>query len=410
MPTAQQREAYAALLISHGVRLQPGQPLVLSASVENYPFARLVAEKAYEAGAREVHLLWGDDEISRLTYLRAADEVFTTFPGWRKQLYEEFDALNAAYLRVESSDPEALKEADPARLRAFSICAQTALKEHSERLMADRLVWGIGAVPSGAWARKVFPGLPEAEAVERLWAAILKASRADGPDPAAAWEAHDAALSRRAARLNQNQFAALRFQNGLGTDLTIPLPDHHIWEGGAATAPDGRSFFPNIPTEEIFTAPHRLGASGHVVSALPLSYQGQLIEGIELTFQDGLVIAHKAAKNQAALENLLGIDEGARRLGEVALVPADSPIAVQKLLYYNTLFDENAACHIALGRAYPNCIKDGVNLSEKERTQRGLNDSLTHVDMMIGTEDLSIRGIRPDGTAEPVFIDGKFAF
>lgn len=404
------QEKYAELIIREGVNLKPGQPLFITGYVENYQFVRLVAEAAYAYGAKEVHIRWVDEVISRLTYLHGSEDLFTAYPAWQKSMFEHYDNQHAAYVHIHAANPEAYKGVDATRLQTASITQRKALADHTALTMNNNLAWCVAGAPSIAWAKKVFPQLNADAAMEALWDAILKSSRAGGADPAAEWHKHCETLDSRAKWLNAQQFTSLHYTNSLGTDLTIALPKEHIWEGGGSLTTDGHWFSPNIPTEEIFTAPHRLGVNGCVMASMPLVYQGDVIENIELTFKDGLVTAHKASKNQALLENLLAVDEGSRRLGEVALVPYDSPISNQNILFYDTLYDENASCHLALGKAYPTCLAGSVSLTKEQQLEAGLNESLEHEDFMIGTADLSIVGTKSDGTTVDIFAAGNFAF
>ncbi|MCL2287144.1 MAG: aminopeptidase [Firmicutes bacterium] len=399
---------YAELLVRAGGNVQKGQLVVISCSVDNAPFGRLVRDAAYDAGASEVRIDWSDETSGRALYLRGADEVFDEFPQWRVQKYKEQDDKGAVYLHILSSDPDNLAGVDPNRLRRFSKVANQATKEHSTLTMSGALRWSIVATPSPKWAAKVFPDLPEAEATERLWEYILKAARADGENAVADWEIHDKNFIKRVDYLNKQQFAALRFTTGIGTDLTLGLVKDHVWAGGSEVAKDGVSFFPNIPTEEIFTMPHREKAEGRVVASMPLSYQSNLIEGFEMTFKDGKVVSYKADKGQEILKNIVEMDDGAARLGEVAIVANSSPIGQMNTLFYNTLFDENASAHLALGKAYPKNMAGGNELTLEERVAKGGNDSLIHVDFMFGTADMRIVGIKEDGTEEVFFDKGEF--
>jgi len=399
---------YANLLVRAGGNVQKGQLVVISCAVDNAKFGRLVRDCAYDAGASEVVIDWIDETTARERFLRGADEIFDTFPEWRVQKFKEQDDKGAVYLHVSSSDPDSLAGVDMDRLRRQSIVASTATKPHSALTMSSTLRWSIVATPSPAWAKKVFPNLPEAEAIEKLWEYILKCARADGNDPIADWETHKSNFTNRVKYLNEQKFASLRFTTGIGSDFTLGLVDDHVWEGGGDYDKSGIPFFPNIPTEEIFTMPHREKAEGRVVASMPLSYQGNLIEGFEMTFKDGKVVSYKADKNEDVLKTMIEMDEGAARLGEVALVANSSPIGQMNTLFYNTLFDENASAHLALGKAYPKNMVDGDNYSTEERLAKGGNDSLIHVDFMFGTSDMRIVGIKKDGTEVVFFDKGEF--
>ena len=395
---------YAELLVRSGGNVQKGQLVVISCGVDDAYFGRLVQEAAYDAGAQEVRIDWHDDISVRARFLRAADEVFDTFPQWRVDKLKEQDDRGAVYLHIDSSDPDLLAGVDPDRLRRSTKVSRTATKAHSILTMTNVLRWSIVAIPSPVWAKKVFPEMETEAAMDKLWSYLLKGARADGEDLIADWDKHKDNFTKRVDYLNKQNFASLRITTGLGTDLTVGLANNHIWCGGGDLSKDGIPFFPNIPTEEIFTMPDRTKADGRVVASMPLSYQGNLIENFELTFKDGKVVDFKAEKNQEVLKNMVEMDEGAARLGEVALVANSSPIGQMNTLFYNTLFDENASSHLALGKAYPNNMKGGDELSTEDLVAAGGNDSLIHVDFMFGTADMKIVGIGQDGS-ETVFYD-----
>ncbi|MCL2356918.1 MAG: aminopeptidase [Defluviitaleaceae bacterium] len=399
---------YAELLVRSGGNVQKGQLVIIGCDVENADFGRLVQAAAYDAGASEVRMEWMDDICSRTTYLRAASEIFDSFPEWRVNKLAEQDERGAVYLHVRSSDPDALSGVDADRLRRFTKVSREATKEHTRLTMGSFLRWSIIAVPSAAWAKKVFPDLSEADAIEKMWQYLLKGARADGKNPCADWEIHKKSFEARLEYLNKKQFDALRITTGLGTDITLGLAKNHVWEGGGDVDKNGVPFFPNMPTEEIFTMPDRMRADGRVVASMPLSYQGNLIDGFEMTFTAGKVSSFRADKNESALANIIEIDEGGGRLGEVALVSNTSPIGQMNTLFYNTLFDENASSHLALGKAYPKNIQDGDKLSTEEFIAAGGNDSLVHVDFMFGTEDMCVTGIHANGTEEQFLKNGDF--
>ena len=401
-------EQYARLLVQVGINMQKNQTLVISSPIECADFARLAQIEAYRAGAREVVLRWIDEKSARITYDMAADVVFDEFPEWSKTLFNGYAESRAAFLSIAASDPEIMKGVDPKRISRQNKARSTALEYYRSRTMSNRNAWCIASVPTLAWAHKVFPGKTGEEAVDALWAAIFKAVRIDQTDPVAAWRAHQAALRTRLAFLSRHAFARLHYENGLGTDFEIELPKGHIWFGGGDECPAGYEFIANMPTEEVFTMPHRNGANGRLVSSMPLNYNGNLIEGFWFQFKDGLVVDYDAKNGLETLKEILDTDEGSKRLGEVALVPFDSPISNLGILFYNTLFDENASCHFALGKAYPTCVTGGVDMSKEALLAAGANDSLIHVDFMVGTPDLSITGIKADGSAVPVFKNGNF--
>ncbi|QIB27956.1 aminopeptidase [Caloranaerobacter azorensis] len=403
-------EKYARLVVKTGVNIQKGQILVITSPIECAPFTRTVARVAYQEGAKDVVVKWTDELFLKIRYKHAPEEVFEEFPEWVKEFYMYYMKQGAAFLNIAASDPELMKDVDPKRIAKERKVSSISLKEYRESLMSNRNVWSIVSVPTRAWARKVFPELSEDDAVEKLWEAILKAVRVDTEDPVASWEEHKNNLKKSLEFLNSNNFKLLHFKNSLGTDLKIELPENHIWLGGSDYTPEGIEFIANMPTEEVFTLPKKTGVNGTVVSSKPLNYNGNLIENFTLTFKDGKIVDFKAEKGYESLKQLIETDEGSHYLGEVALVPYDSPISKSNVLFYNTLFDENASCHLAIGKAYPVCIKNGENMSKEELEKLGVNDSLTHVDFMIGTEDLEIIGITAEGKEVPVFKKGNFTY
>lgn len=402
---------YARLLVEVGVNLQKGQTLVIRSLVDTAPFARLCAEAAYDAGAREVVMDWGDEVSARLYYLRAADELFDKVPEWVKAFRNGYAEEGAAFLSISSGDPEAYKGVDPERMMRSGRAYGKALEPFRSRVMSNRNAWSIGAIPAESWAKKVFPDCGTDEAMEKLWDAIFKSVRISGAgDAVERWRAHEAMLRGRIAQLNAWRFESLHYRNSLGTDLTVRLPKGHLWAGGSSATPEGVRFIANMPTEEIFTAPQRDGVDGVVYAAMPLVLKGNVVEGIRMTVRDGRIVEARADKGEDMLKAELAVDEGASYFGEAALVPYDSPIRNQEILFYETLFDENAACHLAFGEAYPECLQGGEEMSREELAAAGLNASDTHVDFMIGTADLSIVGTQADGTEIEIFRDGNFTF
>jgi aminopeptidase len=401
---------YAELLIKTGVNLKNGQLLVIKSPIECAPFVHEVMTAAFAAGAGDVEIFWNDEVASKIKYMMAPDELFDTLPSWQREFYLSAAAKGAAFLSIAASDPELMKEVDPSRMVRFQKAYGEALKSYRQQMMRNELVWCVASAPTKAWAQKVYPDKTEEEAVEALWEAIFKTIRIDVEDPVAAWEAHKAALASRMEALNAYGFTALHYSNSLGTDLTIGLPKGHIWLGGADKASDGHEFVANIPTEEIFTAPQYDAIEGVVYSALPLNLNGNLIEDFSLTFENGKIVKITAKKGYDQLKSLVETDEGSAFLGEVALVPYDSPISNMNLLFYNTLFDENASCHLAIGKAYPICLEGGDKMTTEALKAHGINDSIVHEDFMIGTADLKIVGTTSDGRKITVFQNGNFAF
>ena len=401
---------YAKLLVEVGLNVQSGQTLVLSSPVECAYFARLCASAAYDAGCREVVMNWGDDYLAREKYLRADSSVFDTVPAWREAFFNGYAAEGAAYLAISASDPETLAGVDPDRLLRAQQSGAKALDPFYRAQMKNDFPWCIASIPIASWAKKVFPGESESAAAEKLWEAIFSAVRISGDGSAVEkWRAHLAALGARRDKLNALRFKTLRYRNGLGTDLTVELPEGHLWACAGSRSNGGHTFIANIPTEEIFTAPKKDGVNGVICASMPLVDNGNIIEGIRFVVKDGKIVDVSADKGLEFLKTAISVDEGASYFGEVALVPYDSPISNQKILFYNTLFDENASCHFAFGEAYPDCIEGGTDMSREELDKAGLNYSITHVDFMVGTADLSIVGTTWDGREITVFENGNFA-
>ena len=404
----QRYEEYARLLVEVGVNIQKGQNLIIDAPVDCAWFARLCAKAAYGAGCREVIMKWNDDALTREKFLRAEPDVFDTLPKWLAEFMNGYAGEGAAFLRISASDPENMAGVDPDRLTRAQRASGEALKPYREATMSSAIPWCIASIPIPSWAKKVFPGCGEEEAVEKLWEAILQAVRVGGGDAVERWRTHLDTLQRRMDTLNELNLESLHYKNSLGTDLTICLPEDHVWCGGSSRTTKGVPFIANIPTEEIFTAPLRDGIDGVVYASMPFVCGGTVVEDFHFVIRDGKIREVHAAKGEEALRAAVSVDEGACRFGEVALVPYDSPISSQKLLYYNTLFDENASCHLAFGEAYPECIKGGESMSKEELSEHGLNDSITHEDFMVGTADLQITGRTWGGAKVPIFVDGNF--
>ena len=398
----------AETIVRTGLNLAPGQNVFLTGSAEALPLIRRVAAAAYKAGAGIVVPFLSDEDLTRARMIHATDEALDQAPGWLYSGVAEAFASNWARCHIAADNPMALADQDPARVARAARANSRAYKPAMTKIANFDINWSIAAYPGRAWAAQVFPDLDGDAAQAALAEAIFKASRVDRPDPVAAWEAHNAELARRRDWLNRKRFDALHFRSD-GTDLTVGLADGHLWAGGAAPAKNGLVCNPNIPTEEVFTTPHKDRVEGRVRASKPLAYQGTLIDGIEVVFEAGRITTASAATGESAFINLLDTDDGARRLGEVALVPHASPISETGVLFFNTLFDENAACHIALGNCYTECLEGGGYLGAEDVAARGGNDSLVHVDWMIGAADTEIDGIATDGSRVPVFRNGNWA-
>jgi aminopeptidase len=397
----------ASLAVRVGLNLRAGQEVVMTAPVEALPLVRRIAAHAYQAGATLVTPLIGDDEVALARYRHAAPEAFDVASGWLFEGMANAFRGGAARLAVVGEDPTLLAGQDPAKVARANRARSIAYRPALELITSFAINWNLVPAATPGWAREVFPGLPQAEAVARLWDAIFMACRVDQPDPVAGWAAHNATLRARTEFLNGKNFAELRYR-GPGTDLTIGLADGHLWAGGAEPAKNGIICNPNIPTEEVFTTPHRMRVEGSVRSTKPLAYQGTLIDDIVVRFETGRIVEANASKGADVLRKVLETDEGAARLGEVALVPHSSPISASGLLFRNTLFDENAACHIALGQAYTTCLRDSEGKSFEALAERGANASLIHIDWMIGSGALDIDGVTQSGAVEPLMRGGEF--
>ncbi len=404
-----QLSKYADLAVQIGVNIQPGQILIVSAPISAAEFVRLITAKAYAIGASQVKVNWSDEFITRQQFEHAAPEVFTKPPTWFAGEMTEFAENGAAFLHVIAEDPDALKGIDPERIANFQKTRGEALTKYRELQMSDKVSWSIVAIPSQAWADKVFPDVPADERIDKLWEAIFHTVRLDREDPVAAWQEHLDTLEQKAIVLNAKKYKSLHYI-APGTDLSIELPEGHLWAQGDSINAKGHSFVANMPTEEVFTAPLKTGVNGTVRATKPLSYGGNIIDGFSITFEQGRIVNVTAEQGQDALEYLIGLDEGAKYLGEVALVPHKSPISESNILYFNTLFDENASNHLAIGTAYAFCLEGGKDMDKEELIARGLNTSVTHVDFMIGSAEMDIYGITADGTREPVFLKGNWAF
>ena len=398
----------AELSIKTGVALAAGQDLLITAPYEAAPLVRRLAYHAYKAGAGVVTPLFSDPAVTLMRYQNARPESFDHATQWLFDgMAAAFDA-NTARLAIVGEDPMLLSEQNPDSVGRANQALSKASSAVRERITRFDVNWNIIAWPGTEWAKQVFPELSDQDAQVALADAIFKASRADQEDPIGAWAVHNKNLRMRTDWLNERNFAALRFYGG-GTDLTVGLAKDHEWMGGASVARNGITCNPNIPSEEVFTTPHAQKVEGTVRSTKPLSHQGTLIEDISVTFKEGRIIEASASRGQDVFLKLLDTDDGARRLGEVALVPHSSPISQSGLLFYNTLFDENAACHIALGQCYSKCFKNGAALSAEDVTERGGNSSMIHVDWMIGSDEIDIDGIAQDGTVTAVFRNGEWA-
>ncbi len=402
-------EKYASLAVKVGVNIQQGQALYIAASTDSLELVRLISRKAYEAGASNVYVDLNDDELSRIHYEMAPQESFEFFPPWKVQEREYLAENGAAFLSIVSKAPDLFKGIDSAKISAFQKASGKAMSKYRQFVQSDKISWSVIAAPSPKWAAMVYPELSEEEQVPALWEAIFQAVRVDQENPVEAWKEHDVELHTKVDYLNEKRYQKLHY-TAPGTDLTIELPKGHLWCGASSVNEKGEAFMANMPTEEVFTVPLKTGVNGYVASSKPLSYGGNIIDNFTVTFEEGRIVKVEAEEGQEVLENLVATDEGSHYLGEVALVPHDSPISNSNLLFYNTLFDENASNHLAIGSAYAFCIEGGKQMSREELAANGLNESITHVDFMIGSASMNIDGIKEDGSVEPIFRNGNWAF
>jgi aminopeptidase len=376
--------------------------------VDQAPLARLLTKKAYELGADEVIVQWTDDEIQKEFLTHAAEDRLSTIPQHKIDQTEDWVEKGASRISVVSANPDALAGVDSDRVATFQAASGKAMMKLRQATQANKVSWTVVAAAGQDWAQKVFPDASPEEAQDKLWDQIFKTTRIYEEDPVAAWKKHDETLQVKAEELNKEQFSALHY-TAPGTDLIIGLPKNHLWEGAGSYNTRNEKFMANMPTEEVFTAPDNRRIDGYISSTKPLSYAGTIISGMKFTFKDGKVVDFSAEQGEEVLGKLLAIDEGAKSLGEVALVPDPSPISQSGIIFFNTLFDENASNHLALGSAYAFSLQGGTEMSEEELAAAGLNRSQTHVDFMVGSDQMSIDGIREDGTTIPVFRNGDWA-
>lgn len=408
MLTQKQLQNFAELAIRVGANMQKGQEVVIRCDIQCADFAHLIAEKAYEFGAKLVHIQWRDEVLGRINMLGASKETLSEVPDYLTAQSKYFIRHKVCLISVSAGDPNIMKGCDPDKLKANSLASMQANKEFRAATMSNYLRWTIVSIPTRAWAKQVFPNDDPAEAVDKMWNAIGHIMRLDCDNPTEAWRKHIDTLHRRARFLNEHNFEYIHFTNNGGTDLRVGLATDHVWIAAEEMGQDGIPFTANMPTEEIFTAPHNRKIDGKVVNALPLVNNGNVIDDFEITFKAGRVVDYKAKVGYDALKNILTTDEGVLSLGEIALIGKRSPIAESGILFYNTLFDENASCHLAFGASYPTTVKGGNNMTEAQLAAHGMNQSLQHVDFMVGTKDINIDGIGYDGKETPLFRDGEW--
>ncbi|MFM9279656.1 aminopeptidase [Paenibacillus jiagnxiensis] len=400
-------EQYAELVVKVGVNVQPGQVLMVTSPLETVEFTRLIVKKAYEAGAKYVQVDFEDEQIVRSRYEYADDSTLDYFPAWKAKMLEKFAEEGGATLTIRVPDPELYKGIDSQKVARSTKAAAQARRAFADYTRNSKISWCLIKAPTRAWANKVFADIPEEERISVMWDTIFKMNRVDGGDAVQNWHEHLGRLMELRQKLNGKRYKSLHYR-APGTDLHIELAEGHIWHGGASQTQDGTSVVHNMPTEEVFTMPKRDGVNGYVTSTMPLNLNGRLVDRIRFTFKDGKVTEFTAGSGEEHLASLLATDEGASYLGEVALVPYDSPISNLNRIFYNTGVDENASCHLALGSAYPTNIENGTQMNNEELLRHGCNVSLIHTDFMIGSAELDIDGELQDGSIEPVFRKGNW--
>ncbi len=408
MITKELLQKYAELIVRTGANVQPGQVVQLAIPVEQHAFAGIITEECYKAGARKVNVDWMSDTLSRMDFLYADTEVLSEVLPWQEAKMQQMVEDLPCRIVILSDDPDALAGVDPQKISSVMQSRSKVMKPYRNAIDGKHQ-WLVAGYPSEKWASKCFPDDPNA--VEKLWEAILTTVRVrEDNDPVAEWKAHVEFLNKKMDWLNEQAFTSLRYKSANGTDFTVDLIPGAKWEGAGNTNPkNGVFYIPNLPTEEIFTSPLAGKCDGRLVSVKPLSWNSQLIEDFEITFADGMAVSCNARKGQELLEQMLQMDEGAAMLGEVALVPKESPVNQCGFLFYETLFDENACCHFALGAGFKEVLPGGDELSTEEAKEQGINDSIIHVDFMVGADDLSIDGVRADGSTTAIFRNGTWA-
>ncbi len=406
----QKLDRYAELIVRFGVNVQQGQEVFIIGSIEIADLVRRVAAQAYEAGAGNVHVDWSDEYLTRLKYEKASDDVFSRFPEWETAKRNDFVARGAAFISFSAPNPDLLKGINASRIGNYQKAAGQGLSEFRRAIQSDKVSWTVVAASTKDWAIKVFPdSATEQEAVDKLWDAIFSSVRLDAADPVKAWKEHDANLHKKSDWLNEKRFAKLHYR-APGTDLTIGLSEKHLWVAASSVNENGVPFMANMPTEEVFTVPLKTAVDGYVSSTKPLSHGGNLIDGFKLTFEQGRIVKVEAEQGEENLRQLVESDEGAHYLGEVALVPHESPISQSNVLFLNTLFDENASNHLAIGSGYAFNVEGGKKMTQEQLAEAGVNSSIVHVDLMIGSAEMDIDGVCADGTVVPVFRKGNWAF
>ena len=401
---------YAKLIVEVGVNVQPGQDLMITSPIQTAYFARALTKCAYEVGAKKVYVDYVDEELSKVMYMHAPDEAFLEYPKWVAEGKEQLAANNCAFISISASNPDLLKDVNPQRIATMQKTAGIALEGFRNAIQNGDVAWCVASIPTAEWAMKVFPDVQNSEeAIEKLWDKIYIATRIYEKDPVEAWKTHTKNLEERTKFLNSKKITQLHYQSK-GTDLYVELPKGHVWQGGGSYNKAGTYYVANMPTEEVFTMPSKYGVKGKLSSTKPLSYGGNLIENFVLYFEKGRIVDFTAESGYETLKSLIETDEGSHYLGEVAIVPHHSPVSNTNTIFYNTLFDENASCHFAIGSAYPDTIEKGTEMNKEQLEAVGANTSLVHVDFMVGDENLTIEAETESGESFILLKDGNWAF
>lgn len=398
---------YAKLIIEVGVNIQKGQYLMISSPIEGAYFARELVTCAYEAGAKRVYVDYQDEELTKITYRHASEEALEEYPKWKADANTSLAEKGAAFISISASNPDLLKDIDPNKITIAQKAANKALAKYRRYISNSDIPWCVASIPTKGWAMKVFPDMDEQKALDTLWEKIFEVSRMNEDDPVKAWKEHTKSLERRSEYLNSKKVKELHFK-ATGTDLKVKLPKNHIWAGGGEYSRKGIYFVANMPTEEVFTAPHKYGVEGKLTATKPLSYGGNLIENFTIYFEKGKVVNYSAEQGYPMLQKLIETDEGACYLGEVAIVPHSSPVSASNTIFFNTLFDENASCHFAFGSSYQINIKGGENMTDEDLEEAGLNTSLIHIDFMVGTADMHIEAVDDTDNTFDILKDGEW--
>ncbi|MEG1613786.1 MAG: aminopeptidase [Clostridia bacterium] len=399
---------FSELVIKVGVNLQSGEELYISSPVACADVARSMAEVAYKSGAKDVIIIYDDELFAKIRITNTDTETLCNIPEWQKKMRDTIAEKKACYIAIASDDPELFSDVSADKMAAYSKAKHQSFAKFYDASMSNNIKWCVASAPSPSWAKSIFPNLSETEAISSLWELIFKSMRVYEDNPVSAWNNHNQRLIKYCEFLNKNEFVSMHYKNSIGTDFTVGLPKNYVFTGGLENSAWGCPFTANMPTEEVFSAPHKYSANGTLVSSMPLCHMGKLIKNFSLTFKNGEVTAFSAETGYDTLKCIIDTDNGSKYLGEIALIGYDTPIQNLKTLFLNTLFDENASCHFALGKAYPTCVKGTENLSEKELDAIGVNNSLEHVDFMVGTSDLSIVATKADGSKVQIFKDGNF--